>query len=299
MSENLPLPVTAPFSKAQRATMINLVRRAVQAEILPRFRKLDTGQIDTKSGPADLVTAADIGAEAMIARGLQIAFPNAVVVGEEMAETHPDYREKLAEAELGFLIDPVDGTWNFANGLPVFGTMIAACRFGRPVFGMIYDPIGQDFIWADIDTQTTWQPHSGLPRPLHTRKDRNLADMMGFLELSFLPDTLKHATAGLAASLAQFGSMRCSAHQYRLLAQGSVDFFLATKLGPWDHAPGVIITQKAGGHAAMLDGTPFDTTRASGYLLCAGSEATWNTLADHFSILVDAMKSADADQGRS
>ena len=77
MSETLPATVTAPLSNAQKTQILNLVRRAAKAEILPRFRNLGTHQIDQKSGPQDLVTEADKAAEAMIARGLQIMFPHA------------------------------------------------------------------------------------------------------------------------------------------------------------------------------------------------------------------------------
>ena len=285
MSNNLPLPVTGPFSNAQRTTLINLVRRAVQAEILPRFRRLDRGQITAKSGPMDLVTQADTAAEAMITRGLQIAFPHAVIVGEETAGEEDAYRAKLAEAELGFLIDPVDGTWNFAHGLPVFGTMVAACRFGRPVFALIYDPLGHDFLWADIDSETTWVSQTGVKRPQTTRAAADLNSLIGYLELGFMPSAHRLEAAAKAQELAHVTTLRCAAHQYRLLAQGSVDFFLATKLAPWDHAAGALLCQKAGGHAAFLDGSPNDTTPTSGYLLCASNEKTWTQVAEHFAAL--------------
>lgn len=285
MTEHLPLSVMAPFSRAQRAMIVNLLRRAALTEIMPRFRRLDAGQIGTKSGPMDLVTEADIAAEAMITRALQTAFPGAVIVGEEAAETMPDYRVRLAEAELGFLIDPVDGTWNFAQGLPIFGTMIAVTRFGRPVFGMIFDPVGQDMIWADIDTPATWAPRAGAPRVLHTRRDRPLTEVTGYIELSFMPPHHRRAAAEACLGLSHTTTLRCAAHQYRLLAQGAVDFMLATKLSPWDHAAGVLICQQAGGHAAMLDGTTYTTSSDTGYLLCAGTAATWDRLADHFSDL--------------
>lgn len=280
MNAQLPLPVTAPFTRAQRASLQNLVARAAQAEIMPRFRKLDAGQISTKSGPRDLVTEADTAAEAIIARGLQIAFPNAVIVGEETAASIPDYRKKLSEAELGFLIDPIDGTWNFARGLPVFGTMVAACRFGRPVFSLIYDPIGQDLIWADIDNPTTWLPRGSYARALETQKDAPLSEMVGFMEPNIMPQDDQRAALEATMSLGQVSTLRCSAHHYRLLAEGAVDFVVASKLNPWDHAPGVLLCQRAGGHAAMLDGRPYDTSIEDGYLLCAGSEATWAALAD-------------------
>lgn len=288
MNAQLPLPITAPFSKAQRASIANLVARAAQTEILPRFRKLDSGAVSTKSGPHDLVTEGDTAAEAMITRGLQIAFPSAVIVGEEAAEKDTDYRQRLEKAELGFVIDPIDGTWNFVHGIPLFGTMIAACRFGRPVFGLIYDAVGRDLVWADIENPATWVPRMGAARRQSTRTDTTLNDMIGFVDMSALPAPHKLSMLQASAELLNVSTLRCAAHQYRLVTQGAVDFYLAAKLAPWDHAAGVMLCKQAGGYSAMLDGTPYTTSKDSGYLLSAGNEATWNTLADHFSSLLTA-----------
>lgn len=285
MTENLPMPITAPFSRAQRAMLINLVRRAARAEIMPRFRRLDAGQIDTKTGPLDLVTEADRNAEAVITRGLQMAFPSAVIIGEEMVDSVPDYRAQLADAELGFLIDPVDGTWNFAHGLPMFGTMIAACRFGRPVFSLIYDPVGDDLIWADVETRTTWQTRTGANRSLSTRSGKSIANLTGYIEPAIMPLDQGRAVAVACLDLAHTTTLRCSAHHYRLLAQGAVDFVVASKLNPWDHAPGVLLCQQSGGYSAMVDGSAYTTSKDKGYLLSAGSEATWRLLVDHFAAL--------------
>ncbi|MEP4197933.1 MAG: inositol monophosphatase [Aliishimia sp.] len=286
MPENLPMPVTAPFSRAQKAMLLNLVVRAAEAEIMPRFRTLDAGDIDAKSGPADLVTVADTAAEALITRGLQRAFPHAVIVGEEAGDTDKDVRAKLSTAELGFTIDPVDGTWNFARGLPAFGTMLSACRFGRPVFGLIYDPVGRDVIWADMEAPATWRTRQGHTRDVKTADAKPLSELDGYIELNPLPDTHKRIAMTKCLDLAHFGNLRCSAHHYRLLAQGAVDFNLATKLSPWDHAAGVLITQQSGGHCAMLDGTPYDTSINNGYLLCASSEKVWQSIAEHFAELL-------------
>ncbi len=85
MSDRLPMPIPAPLSEAQRTQIINIIRRASRAEILPRFRTLGSGDIDHKSGPLDVVTEADREAEKMIVRGLLSMFPNAHIVGEETA----------------------------------------------------------------------------------------------------------------------------------------------------------------------------------------------------------------------
>ena len=282
MTDTLPMPVTEPFTPAQRATLFNLVRRAANTEILPRFLNLNETDVSTKSGPTDLVTQADLAAEAMIARGLKTTFPNAVVVGEETSETDPYFRDKLAKAELGFLIDPIDGTWNFANGLGCFATMIAACRFGRPTFGLIFDPIARQISWADLDTRATRISATGLIRQLTTNSDTPLNNLRGYIELSFMSPNHSKIAANKSLELAQTSTLRCSAHQYRLLAEGAVDFNLAAKLSPWDHAAGSILCQMAGGHSAMLDGTPYNMSKTDGYLLSAGSKSTWDMLAEHF-----------------
>jgi len=87
------------------------------------------------------------------------------------------------------------------------------------------------------------------------------------------------------AALGQATPLRCSCHEYRLLAQGAAEFVLSDRLNPWDHAAGVLICQRAGGVARMLDGRAYDTSITDGVLLCAGSEAAWTILRDHFAEL--------------
>ncbi|MEO0524593.1 MAG: inositol monophosphatase [Pseudomonadota bacterium] len=287
MPDQLPMPVTAPLTSAQKTTVLNLVRRAGRAEILPRFRKLDRGEILTKTGPTDLVTAADHGAEAMIARGLQMAFPSALIVGEEAAEHNADLIKKLPDTELAFLIDPVDGTWNFAHGLPVFSTMVAACRFGQPVFGLIYDPIGDDALVSDNEGPARRHTAAGLAYPLAaTNGIKPLSEMTGYMS----PALMEPADRALAtARMAKFGmvtNLRCSAYEYRLLAEGAVDFVLSAKLKPWDHAAGVVLCRKSGGHSAMLDGSDYVAGQSDGFLLSASSAATWQAVRDIFADLL-------------
>ncbi len=285
MNAQLPMPISAPFSQAQKSTIRNLVRRAARAEILPRFRKLDLGDISHKSGPLDLVTDADVGAEAIITRGLQIAFPSALVVGEEAVSTDESLLEKLADAELSFLIDPVDGTWNFAMGLPLFGTIIAACRFGRPVYGLIYDPLGDDFYEADLESPSHQQWPGGRTRPLSTAAPKARKDLIGHISLSLLSPEAKTLVGSKFAEIAVLTNLRCAAHEYRLLAQGAADFIIAVRMTPWDHAAGVLLCQKAGGHSAMLDGREY-TAMEQGLLLSASSKTVWDDVADLFSALI-------------
>lgn len=68
--------------------------------------------------------------------------------------------------------------------------------------------------------------------------------------------------------------------------EGHCDFVLACKMTPWDHAAGVLLCQKAGGHVAFLDGREYSAAETEGYLLCAGSEAAWQTVADELGFLL-------------
>lgn len=286
MTDQLPMSVTAPLTPAQKTQLINLVRRAAKAEIMPRFRTLDAGDIYTKRDENDLVTAADIEAEAMITRGLQVAFPHALVVGEEAVAKSPKLLKGIAEAELCFVIDPVDGTWNYAKGLPLFGTIIAVCRFGQPVLGLIYDPIGNDLIITDNTSPAQWQTRSGRRRPIRTAAPKPLGEMAGYMHIRLMPPEDRALMWSKVGVLGYVGSLRCSAHEYRLLATGAADFLLSGHLNCWDHAAGVLLCQQAGGKAAMLDGTDYNAAMTSGYLLCASCDTVWSEVAAQFAGLL-------------
>ena len=286
MTDQLPMPITAPLTQAQKTQIINLIRRAARAEIMPRFRRLDAGEIDSKKDENDLVTQADTAAEAMITRGLQMSFPHALVIGEEAVSSNPKLLDGVSEAELSFIIDPVDGTWNFAKNMPLFGTIVAVCRFGQPVFGLIYDPVGDDLILADNTSPALWQTQTGRLRGIDTAPTKPLDQLAGYAHIRLMDPADRALMWTKVGALAFVGSLRCSAHEYRLVATGAVDFVLSGTLNSWDHAAGVLICQQAGGKAAMLDGSDYNATVTDGYLLTASSAQVWDTLAAHFADLM-------------
>jgi len=121
------------FGHRDLSAVAAMLRDAGRAEIMPRFRRLAADAVRTKSGPLDFVTEADEAAEAMIAAALHRAFPGCVVVGEEAATADPSILAGLADAELAFVVDPVDGTANFTAGLALFGVMAAAISRGEVI----------------------------------------------------------------------------------------------------------------------------------------------------------------------
>ncbi|MDU8928950.1 inositol monophosphatase [Alisedimentitalea sp. MJ-SS2] len=278
-SDNLPMPATR-LTPAQEKSLVQIVRRAARAEISPRFRKLTAGQISTKSGPQDIVTAADTGAEAMIARAILRLFPNAVVLGEEAFAGDASLRDTAAQAELAFIVDPLDGTWNFAHGVPLFGIILAATRFGKPIFGLIYDPQTDDWMFASEDGHAL-QSEIGVPaKRLFTSDGGALETLSGFVHLSLMPQDEQEVLAPLLTAFDRTNALRCSAHEYRLMAAGAVDFVLSGTLNPWDHAAGVLITRRAGGVSRFVDGRDYDISVKDGHLLTACDEDTWNAVRD-------------------
>ncbi len=288
MTDSLPIPITSPLTPAQQASLINLVRRAARAEIMPRFRNLGHADVSAKSSRYDLVTEADTGTEAILARGIQRMFPHALVVGEEAASADDTLRDKIGEAELAFIVDPLDGTWNFAHGLAIFGVIVAITRFGKPVLGLLYDPVMDDWILADEAHPARLARNLGAERPLQMSQGGALDEMSGFIHLYLMP---KERQAEMAATFPDFARtqvLRCSCHEYRTLAQGGMDFCLSGMMTPWDHAAGVLICQQAGGHAAMLDGSDYNAGVREGYLLTAPNKDSWLRLRDKFAFLLDA-----------
>lgn len=129
--------------------LAGILRDAAKVEILPRFRRLDASQIRQKSEAIDLVTEADEAAEAFIKREVMAILPEATFIGEEGVAADPSLINKLADAELAIIVDPIDGTANYAAGMPLFGVMAAVVANGETVAGILYDPMGDDWVMAE------------------------------------------------------------------------------------------------------------------------------------------------------
>src|SRR5215210_4575188 len=111
---------------------------------MPRFQRVTDEQVREKSSRFDVVTDADEAAERVIAASLAAVFPAGFVIGEEAAAKDDTLIGRIATADLAFILDPIDGTKNFAAGLPLFGVMVAATVRGEVVLGAIHDPVRRD-----------------------------------------------------------------------------------------------------------------------------------------------------------
>jgi fructose-1,6-bisphosphatase/inositol monophosphatase family enzyme len=274
------------LTAAARADLVAAVRDAARTQILPRFRALAEGDISTKSGPQDLVTAADLAAEAQIIAALSRTMPDVRVIGEEGIAADPSLRSSFASGARLVIVDPVDGTWNFARGLGLFGVILAVVEHGLPVFGMLYDPLLDDWVEAAADGPARMRHADGRAVDLATSAARQIAGMTGYVPLGLYDKPVQAAIAAQIPAFSRLTSLRCSCHEYRLLAQGHVDFVLSgPEPHPWDHAAGVLATQRAGGVTRFLDGTDYGVARRSGVLLSAANPAAWEAVAARFAFL--------------
>jgi fructose-1,6-bisphosphatase/inositol monophosphatase family enzyme len=260
------------------ADVAALLRAASQAEILPRFRRLAAGAIRAKSGPLDLVTDADEAAERVITAGLLKRCPGCVVVGEEAVAADPARLAALDGADLAFVVDPVDGTANFAAGLPLFGCMAAAVVRGEIVAAWIHDPLGDDTAVA-LRGEGAWiESPDGHRHDLHVAAPVPVAEMVGAINWSYLPEPLRsRVTARLPRIRAAVG-LRCAAHEYRLVAGGHAHALLYNRLMPWDHAPGWLLHHEAGGYSARFDGSAYGPLVTGGGLIVTPDRASWEAL---------------------
>jgi fructose-1,6-bisphosphatase/inositol monophosphatase family enzyme len=211
-------------------------------------------------------------------RGCGTASPGAVVVGEEAHSEDESVLDGLEGAELAFVIDPVDGTFNFAAGLPLFGVMLAVVVNGETVAGMIYDPVGVDMLMAVKGGGAVIRHAERATLRCQVAPAAPIPEMTGSVSWQYADPADKVKLArNLAKFKAPFG-YRCAAHEYRLLATGFGHFDLFMKVMPWDHLPGTLILQEAGGHVALTDGTPYRPGHVGGGLLCAPDKASWEEI---------------------
>ena len=260
------------LSADQEEKLVALVREVAKAEIMPRFRRLPDSDIRAKSAPDDLVTEADLRAEAAISDGVRALLPGAMVVGEEAVEADKSLLDHLADADLSVIIDPVDGTLNFAGGLATFGVILAVAAKGETIFGLLYDPVLDDWIVARKGDGTRYVRPDGTSQRLSLGGMPD-GDATGCLPLFFFEKDARQTLAGDVPGFRRIWSVRCSCHEYRLMAGGKIDYTLSNPtLNPWDHAAGALAVQEAGGAVGLLDGRPYRVgDRVKGHLATARS----------------------------
>jgi fructose-1,6-bisphosphatase/inositol monophosphatase family enzyme len=270
----------AVFDESRLETLRGIVSQAGASEIMPRFRALAAADVTEKKSSIDLVTDADLLAEKRIGEALLKLYPEALIVGEEASESDPGLIGKLRDADLAFVIDPVDGTFNFAAGLPVFATILAVVVGGETVAGLIHDPVRGDTLMAARGAGARLVRADDGAVEARVAPAVSLDQAIGTISINDVDRTTRQRIGGnLGLTKMAFG-YNCSAYEYWMAATGKVHFIGHFKLMPWDHLAGVLIHQEAGGHTARFDGSPYRPGETSGGILSAPDRAMWQDVLE-------------------
>ncbi|GAN53996.1 inositol monophosphatase family protein [Tanticharoenia sakaeratensis] len=260
--------------------LLAILREAAAIEIMPRFRRLDPTEIHSKGDPLDLVTCADEGAERFVADRVVTLWPGTAMVGEEACARGPEPLAALTTARRAVVLDPIDGTANFAAGTPLFGVMAAIVEDGQVEASAILDPVSGDAALA-LRREGAWLDRDGRAlRPLRAAAPAALSAMVGKTAWRSLPAAMREQATGFLARVGGLWDYRCAAHEYLQAADGHCHFLMYTRTLPWDHLPGSLLLQEAGAYGAHFDGTPYTPGHLKGGLLYAPDQASWLTLRD-------------------
>ena len=261
------------------AAMEALLHRVARDAILPHYRTLSADQIIEKADD-DLVTIADKQAEAMLAEGLEKIIPGLPIVGEEAAFAEPGVLERLAGD--CWIVDPIDGTHNFAHGNPPFGILIAMASGGEAHTGWIYDVLTQRLCVAHRENGAF------IAGERITAKASGETPPIAAISTIFMDPTERDVVrAHVAPHYRLVDTPRCAAEQYPRLALGENDVSIFNRTLAWDHAAGVLWLNEAGGKAARPDGSPYRVDEIDRIgLLGAASPSLWEELAERYNKIV-------------
>lgn len=257
--------MSAPTVHPER--VLELMKTAAAEIVMPRFRSLAEGEIDEKDG-GELVTVADIETEKWLTARLPDLLPGSVVVGEEAVFADKQVFARLAGDDPVWVIDPIDGTWNFAHGRSIFAVMVSLVFRGEVIGGWIYEPVHAVEV---IGMRGAGVAMNGKAMRLDT------ADWSGEVVGTAARYLFDRAEAAPDV-ISQVHRPNCAGHEYVLILSGERAFSAYTKLMPWDHVAGSFLVTEAGGFSALLDEGRYDFAHPDGNLLTATSAEMWHNI---------------------
>jgi myo-inositol-1(or 4)-monophosphatase len=247
MTDSRPGQAAFPEPSATDLARVEAIAREAGAILLEGWDRRPT--VEYKSDERDVVTEFDRRAEALVVTRLQAQFPRAGIVGEEGA-AHAD------QGEGTFYVDPLDGTVNFAHGLPLFAVSIGLWRGGLPVLGVVHAP-ALDWTFTGGPGLGAFRNGRPIAPSLHARLDESLL-VTGFpTALASRPGNTPSFVAfnSVAQGIRRLGS---AALDLAFVACGWLDGTWQRKLYPWDTVGAAAILLAAGARITALDGGPFD-----------------------------------------
>lgn len=237
---------TTPFdSDADWQMLQDEFRRLAQQELLPRFRHVSA----TEKSDGSLLTEADEAMQAATARFLQSSWPQFTFLGEESSA---DAQSTALHSQAGcWILDPLDGTTNFAHGCPLFASSLALSIQGEIVLGLVYDPIRDELFSARKGKGAYLNGQTIQTNTSVTTLKKALA-LVDFKRLP-KPVAASLATNPPYASQRNIGAVVLD---WCWIAAGRGELYAHGGQGLWDYAAGQLILHEAGGASSTLEGDP-------------------------------------------
>ena len=233
------------MSSLERRVAVDAARAAGR---LLRDELSGTRRIEFKGSPTNLVTEMDQRAEREILTRLRASFPGDAILAEEGGAAR-------GRSGRRWIVDPLDGTTNYAHGLPIFGVSIGLEAEGRVVLGVVYDPMRDELYVAERGLGATLNDApiavsatssldtsllvTGFPYNIRETADTNLDEYAAFSVRARAVRRLGSAVLDLA-----------------YVASGRFDAFWELRLSAWDVAAGSLLVEEAGGRVTGIDGRP-------------------------------------------
>ncbi|UDM16127.1 inositol monophosphatase family protein [Vogesella sp. XCS3] len=223
--------------------VIQVVRDVARYEVMPRFLRVGK----TRKEDGSLFTEADLACQQVLQQRLPaiLAYP---VLGEEMTVAEQDALWAANQAGL-WVVDPIDGTTNFVNGLPYFAVSVALMINGVSELGVIYNPVSDEMFYARRGCGAYL---NGQRLPLKTVAN-SMGDAIAAVEIKYLRSGKLAARMGSVAPFGSQRSMGSSTLDWCFLAAGRYDIYLHGGQRLWDYAAGAVILEEAGGRIASLN----------------------------------------------
>jgi myo-inositol-1(or 4)-monophosphatase len=207
-------------------------------------------RIAYKGSPTNLVTEMDQRAEALILERLHRAFPDDAVLAEEGGAA-------AGRSDRRWIVDPLDGTTNYAHGLPIFGVSIALEAARRLVLGVVYDPTREELFVGERGAGATL---NGAPiRVSATPLVNESLLATGFpYNIRETADTNLTEYAAMSVRARAIRRLGSAVIDLAYVACGRFDGYWELRLGAWDVAAGAVLVEEAGGRITAVDGGPLD-----------------------------------------
>lgn len=249
---------------------IDAVAEAIQEvaalTITPRFGRLTSDQLTEKS-PGEVVSEADLDCEAQLSERLR-DIDDIPIVGEESASADPSLLRLVREAPAAWVVDPLDGTGNFARASVDHAVIVARVEKGRTVAGWAWMPAREELFVTELGSGAWWNGQRVEARP-----PQHESGLAGVVKTRFLPgDVAARIEANGDRFAEHLPGWNCTGVDYPKLVLGDVDFLFYWRTLPWDHAAAALFATEAGCGAVRPDGRPYHPGDESAGLLVAHDE---------------------------